>query len=449
MESIDLFSTPAMSAAFSLEAHVQGMLAFEAALAHAEAQVGIIPPQAATSIAASCDVALFDVVALYREAAIAGTPAIPLVRMLTGHIAGDAKKFVHWGATSQDAIDTALMLQMQHGLNLIMAGLYEVCEICAMLAEQHRQTIMVGRTLLQQALPITFGLKAAHWLSLIVRQICMLHSHQQHTLAVQLGGAVGTLASLGEHGLRVVELVAAELGLLVPDVPWHTERDRIAEIAATLGIVAGALAKIAGDVVLLAQTEVGEVMEGAALGKGGSSTMPHKRNPVDATNALASARLAIGVVPVMLSAMEQEHERAVGSWQAEWAAVPSLFRFTASAVEHVRLALNGLQVDPARMSANLHMTKGLIMAESLTMALASHMGKSEAHHMVQALCEQTVKSDVSLRQTALAEKQVCALLSKAEVDHALDPSNYLGSTVVFIDRVLTSYREVLLLRGAR
>lgn len=448
-EAIDLFSTPAMSAAFAPDAHVQGMLAFEAALARAEAQVGIVPPEAAASIAATCHVALFDVVALYREAALAGTPAIPLVRMLTTQVAGDAQKFVHWGATSQDAIDTALMLQMRDGLDLLLDDLYHICAVCAQLAEQHRQTVMIGRTLLQQALPITFGLKAARWLALTVRQIRALREHRQHTLAVQLGGAAGTLASLGEHGLRVMELLAAELQLPIPDLPWHTERDCIAEIATTLGIVAGVMAKIAGDVVLLAQTEIGEVMEGVAPGKGGSSTMPHKHNPVDAIHARAAARLAMGVVPTILAALEQEHERAAGAWQAEWTAIPNLFRFTASAVERVRLALDNLQIDPARMSVNLALTNGLIMAEALTMALAPHLGKSEAHRLVQALCEQAVHSGIHLRQAALAEARVCTILTVTQIDQALDPGSYLGSTAAFIDRALTSYQEIQALRGDR
>src|SRR6266849_10152079 len=263
-----LFSTPGMAAAFSPEAHVRGMLAFEAALARAEARAGIIPQEAATVITANCREELFDVAALYREAAVAGTPAIPLVRMLTAREEGDAQKFVHWGATSQDAIDTALMLQMRDGLDILVDGLLGVCTVCERLAEQHRHTLMAGRTLLQQAVPITFGLKAARWLALAVRQVYALRERRERSLAVQLGGAAGTLASLGDNGLQVVDLLADELGLPVPDLPWHSERDRIAEIAGTLGVVAGAMAKIAGDVVLLAQTEVGEVSEGIAPGKG-------------------------------------------------------------------------------------------------------------------------------------------------------------------------------------
>jgi len=423
------------------------MLAFEAALAHAEANAGIIPQEVANTIAANCKVELFDVAALYREAAAAGTPAIPLVRMLTEHVEGDAQKFVHWGATSQDAIDTALMLQMRDGLDLLVDGLLGVCAECATLAEQHRHTLMAGRTLLQQAVPITFGLKVSRWLALAVRQVYALRERRGRTLAVQLGGAAGTLASLGDKGLQVVELLAAELGLPVPDLPWHAERDRIAEIAGILGVVAGAMAKVAGDVVLLTQTEVGEALEGAAPGKGGSSAMPQKHNPIDATSAIASAQLAVGVVPVILSAMAQEHERAAGGWQAEWAAIPNLFRYIASAVERVGEAVGGLQVDPARMSANLDLTGGLIMAESLTMALALHLGRPEAQRIVKALCDRAVRSGVHLRQVALEEVHIQTILSPEEIDRAFDLGAYLGSTDAFIDRALRSYREVQSLGG--
>ena len=442
-----LFSTPGMAAVFSSRAHVQGMLAFEAALARAEARAGIIPLEAATIIVASCKEELFDVPALYREAALSGTPAIPLVRMLTARVGDEAGKFVHWGATSQDAIDTALMLQMRSGLDLLVDELLVVSEACARLSERHRHSLMAGRTLLQQALPITFGLKAARWLALIVRQVQALHEHRDRTLAVQLGGAAGTLASLGEKGLQVVELLAEELGLPVPDLPWHTERDRVAQVATTLGVVAGAMAKVAGDVALLAQTEVGEASEGVAPGKGGSSAMPQKHNPVDATAAIASARLAIGVVPVILSAMAQEHERAVGGWQAEWLAIPDLFRFTAAAVERIRDVVGDLQVDPARMKVNLDLTGGLIMAESLTMTLAPKLGRPEAQRIVKALCDQAVTSGRGLRQTAQTDEQVCALLSSEEIDQALDPSRYLGSTDAFIDRALAAYHEILSSRG--
>ncbi len=436
-----LFSTPQMSAAFSCGAHVQGMLAFEAALARAEARAGLIPPEAAEAIVASCRVELFDVAAIYREAASAGTPAIPLVRMLTAQVGGQAARFVHLGATSQDAIDTALMLQMRAGLDLLSADLLALCASCAGLAEQHRHTLMAGRTLLQQALPITFGLKAARWLALALRQRDALRERRERSLALQLGGAAGTLASLGDNGLKVGAFVAEELNLPAPDLPWHTERDCVAEVAAALGIVAGAMAKIAGDVALLAQTEVGEVSEGDAPGKGGSSAMPQKRNPVDATTASAAARLALGLVPTILSAMAQEHERAVGGWQAEWAAIPNLFRYTAAAIAHTRSALADLRIDPDRMNANLNLTNGLIMAESLSMTLAPHIGRPAAQRLVKTLCDHAIASGITLRQAALTNEQVSTILTPETIDHALDPRHYLGSTDSFIDRALAMYRR--------
>ena len=447
-ERIDtLFSTTEMAAVFSLEAHVRGMLAFEAALARAEARAGIIPQDAANVIANSCREDVFDVGALYHEAEVAGTPVIPLVRMLTASIGDEARKFVHWGATSQDAIDTALMLQMRDGIDLLVNGLLDVCEVCEKLAEQHRHTLMAGRTLLQQAVPISFGLKAARWLAMMVRQVHALQEHRERTLAVQLGGAAGTLASLGDKGIQVVDFLAGELELLAPDLPWHSERDRVAGIAGTLGVVAGAMAKIASDVALLAQTEVGEASEGTMPGKGGSSAMPQKHNPVDAAFAIASARLAIGEVSVILSAIMQEHERAVGGWQAEWVALPNLFRYTSGAVEHVRGMMSGLKVDPARMSANVELTQGLIMAESLTMALAPHVGRPEAQRLVKTLCDRAVKLGVHLREVVLEDEQVLRILSFEEIDHALDPGAYLGSANVFIDRALAAYREIRLLRS--
>jgi 3-carboxy-cis,cis-muconate cycloisomerase len=437
-----LFSTPNMAEAFSPEAHVRAMLAFEAALARAEARAGIIPQAAAEAIAACCQVELFDVPALYREAAVAGTPAIPLVRRLTALVNGEAQKFVHWGATSQDAIDTAIMLQMRAGLDQLVEGLLGMCAACAGLADKHRQTLMPGRTLLQQALPITFGLKAARWLDLTTRQVQALREDRSRMLAVQLGGAAGTLAAFGANGFQVVALLAEALGLVAPDLPWHTERDRVTRIAASLGIVAGAMAKIAGDMLLLAQTEISEASEAAAPGKGTSSAMPQKHNPVAATFAMASARLAIGAVPVLLSAMAQEHERAAGGWQAEWAALPDLFRFTAGAVGHVREAVIGLQIDAARMQTHLHQTGGLLMAESLTMALASYLGKPDAQRIVGAVCEQAAQSGITLRQAALMSAEIRASLSPEAIDCALDPSRYLGSTDVFINRALETYRKI-------
>jgi 3-carboxy-cis,cis-muconate cycloisomerase len=437
-----LYTTPAMAAVFAPGAHVRQMLAFEAALARAQARAGVIPADAAAAIGAACDLDRFDVAALYRDAAVAGTPAIPLVKALTSLVADAGRPFVHWGATSQDAIDSALMLQCRAGLDLLLGDLLGACASCAELAERHRHTIMAGRTLLQQALPITFGLKAARWLALAARQAGALRDLRAHALALQFGGAAGTLAALGDQGMQVAELLAEELDLALPDLPWHAERDRVARIATGLGVLAGAMAKIAGDIVLLAQTEVGEASEASAPGKGGSSAMPHKRNPIDATIALAAARLAIGGVPVLLAAMQQEHERAAGGWQAEWAALPNLFRTTAGAVARVRGALEGLRIDAGQMRANLDRGGGLLMAEAVTIALAPRIGRPEAQRLVQSIAGRA-QAGASFRQALLDDGHIQQLLSADEIDRALDPAAYLGSADALIDRALDSYRAIL------
>ncbi|HEV8638673.1 MAG TPA: 3-carboxy-cis,cis-muconate cycloisomerase [Chloroflexota bacterium] len=436
-----LFTTPAMAAVFSAEARVRRMLDFEAALARAQARAGVIPPEAAAAIGASCRVELFDLDALAREAAVAGTPVIPLARMLGDLVGGEAVRYVHWGATSQDAIDTGMVLQARDGIDRLEEGLLALGAACASLAERHRATPMAGRTLLQHALPITFGLKAARWLALATRQARRLRELRRRVLVVQLGGAAGTLASLGTDGLRVMELLAEELGLAAPELPWHAERDRVGELAAGLGVVAGAMAKIAVDLALLAQTEVGEASEAAAPGKGGSSALPQKRNPVDATMALAAARLAIGQVPVVLGAMAQEHERAAGAWQAEWAAIPDLFRFTAGALDRVRSALETLEVDADRMRRNLDAAGGLILAEALATALADKVGRPEAQRIVRGVCDRARRDGAELKTAALADERVAANLTPDAIGRALDPIGYLGAADAFVDRALAGYRE--------
>lgn len=438
----NLFTHSEMLAIFSPAAHVRWMLEFEAALVRAQAQIGLIPQPAAAAIAAACRIELYDVAALYAAAALAGTPAIPLVRALTEQVPEPARAFVHWGATSQDLIDSALMLQAREGLDLLDAGLLAAAGRCVALAQQHRNTLMAGRTLLQQALPISFGLKAARWLALITRQLHELRS-QRARLALQLGGAAGTLAALGADGLRVVELVAGELGLLVPELPWHAERDRVARLASVLAITAGAMSKIAHDIVLLMQSEVSEAFEAAAPGKGGSSAMPHKRNPVDAVAALAAARLALGVVPVVFAGMTHEHERAAGAWQAEWAALPELFGYCGGAVECTRRSLDGLEVDVERMRANLDTNGGLLMAEALTMALAAQLGREQAQVLVQAASSRALAGRQTLRAVALDDAQIRAVLDPAAIDAALDPAAYLGSADLFVERAIAGYQQLL------
>jgi 3-carboxy-cis,cis-muconate cycloisomerase len=331
---------------------------------------------------------------------------------------------------------------MRAGLSLLLADLLVVGERCAALAQEQRRTLQAGRTLLQHALPISFGLKAARWLALVTRQIQALRQVQEQSLALQFGGAAGTLAALGAAGPRVAELLAAELGLPLPDMPWHAERDRIAAIAAAVGIAAGSVAKIAHDITLLAQTEVGEVAEAPAPGKGGSSALPHKRNPVDAMQALAAARLAGGAVSVVLSTLAQEHERAIGGWQAEWMAIPDLFRYAAGAIAHTRDALAGLQIDPQRMRANLDLSGGLMMAEALTLALGERIGRSEARRIVEAACDQARTAGSSLQQAAHESPRISAALSPEAIDQALDPAAYLGSADALIDRALAVFHEV-------
>lgn len=437
-----MFSTRQMSAIFSGESRAQRMLDFEAALARAEARVGVIPHEAAVAIGAKCRAELFDLTRLYEESAAAGTPAIPLVKMLTDLVEEDARGFVHWGSTSQDVIDTGMILQVRDGLDLLIDDLMAVGAACVSLTEDHPAP-MAGRTLLQHALPITFGLKAARWLALVTRQVLRLRDLRGRVLVVQFGGAAGTLASLEAHGVQVAELLAEELNLGVPDLPWHTERDRVAEVATSLGIVAGAMAKIAGDVVLLMQTEVGEASEGASAGRGTSSAMPQKRNPVLASGAIASARLAMGTVPVVLSAMMQEHERAAGGWQAEWLAIPELFRLAAAAAGRVRTIAENIEIDAGRMSANLDLSDGQIMSEALVMSLAPHIGRHEAYRLVARACERAAQQGKNLRSIAGDDEQIRGVLAPDVLKHVFEPEAYLGSTDAFIGRAVDGFRAIV------
>jgi len=427
---------------FGTATHVGQILRFEAALARAEATAGIIPRDAASAIVEACRVELFDLAALERDALHAGTLAIPLVQQLIAHASVAARPYVHWGATSQDAIDTALVLQMREGLDVLVGDLVGAGDALAALTEAHRLSVMPGRTLLQQAVPITFGLKTARWLGAVSRQIAALRAVRHDALVLQFGGAAGTLAALGNQGQQVAELLAAELALPMPDLPWHAERDRPARVVAALGVTAGVIAKIARDLVLMAQTEVAEVAEGAASGKGTSSAMPQKRNPVDATNAIAASQLAIGTVPVVLSAMAQEHERGAGGWQTEWTAIPDAFRHTMRAAVHLRCALVSLDVRADRMRVNLEEASGALMAESLSTALAAHVGRPEAMRLTAHVVEQAFRARMTLREAVSRDTRVSALLQGWELDRALDPAAYLGSTNALIDRGLRSWREV-------
>jgi 3-carboxy-cis,cis-muconate cycloisomerase len=425
-----------MAEAVSDVAWLQAMLDVEAALAAAEARAGVIPAEAADAIRDACRADRFDLERLGEEAAAAASAVVPLARHLTAAVAGEAAHFVHWGATSQDVIDSAMMLVSRRALDILLEALEALAAACAALAVRHRATLMPGRTLLQQALPITFGLKAAGWLVGVLDATDQVARVRDQRLAVQLGGASGTLASLGDRGIDVVRHLAAELGLAEPVLPWHTARARIAELGAALAIAAGTAAKIAVDIALLMQTEVAEVSEGTP---GGSSAMPQKRNPVGSIEVDACFRGVEAQVGVLLGAMRCEHERAAGAWQAEWPALSEAFRLAGGACGRARQVVEQLTVDEARMRANLDVSGGLVLSEQVMMALAPGIGRQRAHELVKEVTGRVARGTRSFRQELIADPVVAAHLGEAGVDAALDPARYLGSTSEFIDRALAAH----------
>ncbi|MEP6916694.1 MAG: 3-carboxy-cis,cis-muconate cycloisomerase [Acidobacteriota bacterium] len=423
---------------FSTRARVQAMLDVEACLAEAEAALDIIPASSALAIRAAAVADLYDVEAIAAESRRAGNLAIPLVHHLTRHVGEadeHASRYVHWGATSQDIIDSGLVLQLRASVPIVLHDLRRAANAAAGHARRHVFTAMPGRTWLQQATPITFGLKAAGWCDALMRVQRGLQEAFDAALVLQFGGASGTLAALGTRGLEVAATLGACLRLTVPALPWHTHRDRVAALACALGVATGTLGKIGRDLGLLAQTEVGEAHERPG-DAGGSSTMAHKQNPVRAAIALAAAVRAPGLVATVLSAMPQEHERALGGWQAEWDTVPELVIVTGGAARAIAEALEGLVVDGARMRGNLELTHGLVMAEAITMRLAPHLGKSEAHARVEAAARRAIAEGAPLADVLAQDPAVTAVLDRAEIDATLRPENYLGAAVAFVTSVL-------------
>ena len=434
-----LFTGDRMRGIFSDRSRLEGMLRFEAALARAEARVGVIPSSVVPTIESQCRAELFDIEKLGCATALAGNPAIPLVKELTALVAqrgGEAGDFVHFGATSQDAIDTGLVLQLRDALDLIESNLSALSGILAGLAAAQKNTPLAGRTWLQQAVPVTFGLKAAGWLSAVERHRARFREMRPRVLVLQFGGAAGTLASLGKNGLQVAEALAVELGLAVPDVPWHAHRDRVAEVATTLGLLAGTLGKIARDISLLMQTEIGEAFEPAAEGRGRSSAMPQKRNPVGSAVALSAAIRVPALVSVMLTAMVQENERGMGNWHAEWETLPEICTLTAGALQHMTQVLEGLELDVTQMAKNLDATGGQILAESIAMALSADMGRPRAKSLVEQACRQASQQKRHLRDVLMENPQVREQLSSSELDELFNPSNYLGLAEELVDRAL-------------
>jgi 3-carboxy-cis,cis-muconate cycloisomerase len=436
-----LFTTERMHDIFSDAARLQGMLDFEAALARAEAAAGLIPREAAEPIAASCRAELFDTRLLAGEAALAGNLAIPLVKALTALVARTdpaAARHVHHGATSQDVQDTGLVLQLRRALEALGGGLAALSAALTGQAERHRRTPLAGRTWLQQAAPVTLGLKAAGWLSAVERHRRRLREVRERVAVLQLGGAVGTLAALGPRALEVESLLAGALGLAVPDLPWHAHRDRVVEVATTLGLLVGTLGKIATDVALLMQTEVGEASEPEAPGRGGSSSLPQKRNPVGAAVARAAALRVPGLVSTMLAAMVQEHERGLGGWHAEWETLPEIARLAAGALEHVTVVISGLEVDGARMRRNLELTEGGIQAAAVATALAASLGREAAHARVAEAARRARAEGRPLAATLAEDEGVRAALPPGTLSRLLDPEAALGSSDALVERALAA-----------
>jgi 3-carboxy-cis,cis-muconate cycloisomerase len=424
-----IFVPQELREAVSDRAWLQGMLDAEHALAKAGAAVGLVPEDAAARIGEACRAELYDPARIADDGRASGNPAEPLVREIRDAVGDETAGYVHLGATSQDIVDTAAMLVCRRATGLVLAELDRLADGCAGLARAHRSTPMAARTLLQQAVPTTFGLKAAGWLGSALEARRRLATVREGRLAAQLGGAAGTLAALGDEAFEVVRRYAEELGLAEPPLPWHTNRQRVAELGAALDAVAGAAAKVAGDLVLLAQSEVGELAEAP---DGRSSTMPQKRNPVRSTLAVACARLAHAHAGVLLGGLAHEHERAVGGWHAEWEALSGALAFAGGSAAAAADAVTGLEVDAGRMRANLEASGGLVVAERIAFALAPRLGRSRAHDVVAEAARAR-----SFREALLADERTG--LSADELDALLDPTGYLGSAEALVDRALGEY----------
>jgi 3-carboxy-cis,cis-muconate cycloisomerase len=439
-----LFTTPRIDPLVSDEALVAGMLRFESALAAVQAELGLIPPGAATVIDECCSVESFDVEGLCRSAERDGNPAIPLVKALGKRVAAmdvDAAKYVHLGATSQDVIDTGLMLCTKKALDVLVADLVGLEEGLIGLIECHRRTFMAGRTLLQHARPISFGLKVAGWLDGIVRCRKMLEHGAAKSLAVQFGGAVGSLAASGPKGLEILDGLARKLDLTTPELPWHTQRDRVGRLGMDLALLGTALAKMAQDVVLLMQTEVAEVAEELGAGAGGSSTLPHKQNPIAPTKILANAKRIPSLVSALLSSLVHEHERSVGGWHAEWVTFPEIVRAVGGSVAHALDLVSGLKIHAERMQANMELTNGLIFAENVSIEFAESLGKSTAHEVLTRASQKSRQTGQHLQTVLEGDLTLKKLLKPGDLDRLFSPEQGGELTDELIDRVLAQSKS--------
>ena len=439
------FTARDMREVFCDQGRVQAMLDVEAALARAEARVGLIPASAVAPIENACRADLYDFAALGEAIATAGNSAIPLVKALGKQIAAtdaEAERYVHLGATSQDVMDTGLVLQLRQALDLIESDLAQLADALAAQAQRHAATPMAGRTWLQHATPVTLGMKIAGWLGAVTRSRQRLRELKPRLLVLQFGGASGTLAALGAQALPIAQALAEELQLTLPEQPWHTQRDRVVEFGAVLGLIAGSLGKLGRDISLLMQTEAAEVFEPSAPGKGGSSTMPHKRNPVGAAVLIGAATRVPGLVSTLFSAMPQEHERSLGLWHAEWETLPEICCLVSGSLQQARLLADGLEVDAARMARNLDLTQGLVLAEAVSIVLAQRVGRDTAHYLLEQCCKRAVAEQRHLRAVLGDEPQVTAQLSSAELDNLLNPAHYLGQAQVWVERAVAEHNAL-------
>ncbi len=432
----DIFTTPAMRAVWSDESRVQKYLDFEAALAKAQGRLKIIPQEAADEIVAHCDLKYMDMAKLKEATERIGYPVLPVVQQLVKACKDNLGEWSHWGATTQDITDTATVLQMREALDIVGKDIDAICDALAALAEKHRDTPMAGRSNLQQAVPITFGYKMATLLAGFERHRQRLAQLKERVLVGEFGGASGTLSSLGKDGLKVQAELMKELKLGQPAISWHTVRDTIAEVGCFLGLVAGSCGKIAFDVKLLMQTEVEEVQEPFHQGRGSSSTMPQKRNPISSVYITAQTAMVKQLTAALLEAMVEDHERSTGPWEIEWIALPEIFMLTAGALSQTRLLVEGLQVNEQKMRENLDITKGLIMSEAVMMGLGAKMGRNRAHDVVYDVCREVVNTGRPLLELLEENKEISKHADGKTLEALVDPANYLGVAGEMVDRVL-------------
>src|SRR5271156_3022792 len=421
----DIFSTEAMRRVFSDGNRVQKYLDFEAALARAQARLGVIPKEAAEEIVRHCNATEIDFNKLKTQTERIGYPVLPVVQQLVALCRDGLGEWCHWGATTQDITDTATILQIREALDLVEADIVGIADALAGLARRYRDTPMAGRSNLQQAVPITFGYKCATYLAAFERHRQRLKELRPRVLVGEFGGAAGTLSSLGARGLEVQAALMKELGLGQPEIAWHTVRDRIAEVGCFLGLVTGVCGKIALDVKLMMQTEVEEVYEPFHEGRGSSSTMPQKRNPISSVYITATTSLVRQLVAALLDAMVEDHERATGPWEIEWIAVPEIFSLAPGALAQTRFVVSGLVVDEKKMRANLDITRGLIVSEAVMMGLAPHIGRQYAHDLVYDICRQVVATGRTLLDLLAENKEIAKHLDRAALEKLCDPANYL------------------------